>query len=100
MESRGARFFHHADDAAGIAAVLGTVVVDDNAEFLDRIRIGIEHQAVAEEVVVLASVQQISDRIGTSAPNAKTPGARSRTGGGGRSEEHTSELQSPMYLVC
>src|ERR1017187_178690 len=21
-------------------------------------------------------------------------------GGGGRSEEHTSELQSPMYLVC
>src|SRR5437764_11846198 len=23
-----------------------------------------------------------------------------RTGGVGRSEEHTSELQSPMYLVC
>src|SRR5437763_4944648 len=25
---------------------------------------------------------------------------RQRLGVGGRSEEHTSELQSPMYLVC
>src|SRR5437764_9600878 len=26
--------------------------------------------------------------------------ATERPGGAGRSEEHTSELQSPMYLVC
>src|SRR5437764_8921347 len=26
--------------------------------------------------------------------------ARRRVDSGGRSEEHTSELQSPMYLVC
>src|SRR5690348_17384433 len=27
-------------------------------------------------------------------------GTRARRGGGGRSEEHTSELQSPVHLVC
>src|SRR5436189_3445076 len=27
-------------------------------------------------------------------------GRPDRRGGAGRSEEHTSELQSPMYLVC
>src|SRR5208337_5088521 len=27
-------------------------------------------------------------------------GATGSTGSNGRSEEHTSELQSPMYLVC
>src|SRR5437764_14201714 len=28
------------------------------------------------------------------------PGRRGQVGQQGRSEEHTSELQSPMYLVC
>src|SRR5437763_8554276 len=28
------------------------------------------------------------------------PGSSSRIRSAGRSEEHTSELQSPMYLVC
>src|SRR5437764_10822135 len=31
---------------------------------------------------------------------ARAGRARLRGAGGGRSEEHTSELQSPMYLVC
>src|SRR5438552_9142895 len=29
-----------------------------------------------------------------------SPSARAGEGGGGRSEEHTSELQSPDHLVC
>src|SRR5437764_3939196 len=33
----------------------------------------------------------------SSSPRARSPAA---TSGCGRSEEHTSELQSPMYLVC
>src|SRR5437762_8885909 len=37
------------------------------------------------------------DRHG-SRRTARSPGRRSRLGD--RSEEHTSELQSPMYLVC
>src|SRR5437763_8004603 len=30
----------------------------------------------------------------------RAPGGACLRGGGRRSEEHTSELQSPMYLVC
>src|SRR3712207_9278184 len=36
-------------------------------------------------------------RIGTA---RATPSRRSATGSNGRSEEHTSELQSRQYLVC
>src|SRR5437879_2405092 len=34
------------------------------------------------------------------APAGWVPGAGAASGAGARSEEHTSELQSPMYLVC
>src|SRR5437762_7075561 len=43
-----------------------------------------------------ASSHGVRGRIATG-PNT---GKRIRTWGCGRSEEHTSELQSPMYLVC
>src|SRR5438876_6376130 len=33
-------------------------------------------------------------------PRALRPGDRRRPRGGTRSEEHTSELQSPVHLVC
>src|SRR5256885_8708219 len=33
-------------------------------------------------------------------PRSRTPGSRSRGRGSARSEEHTSELQSPCNLVC
>src|SRR6185369_15362782 len=79
-------FFHHADDAAGVAAVLGIVVVDEDAKFLDGVGIGIEHEAVAEEVVIFASVEQIGDGIGAAAADAEgagaAAGAGSRAGGG------------------
>src|ERR1017187_6791257 len=37
---------------------------------------------------------------GTRLGNVAGPGSRWDCGGCPRSEEHTSELQSPMYLVC
>src|SRR5437879_7801906 len=42
-----------------------------------------------------------ADRVGVGLPGGRParPAARGARPGG-RSEEHTSELQSPMYLVC
>src|SRR5437762_6002209 len=37
---------------------------------------------------------------GRRAPRRRRRGILRPVHGGGRSEEHTSELQSPMYLVC
>src|SRR5437762_9144556 len=39
------------------------------------------------------------DRLRPERPEHEEPGER-RSRGEARSEEHTSELQSPMYLVC
>src|SRR3712207_9297687 len=36
----------------------------------------------------------------TFAPSGSTPSPQRGRSGGGRSEEHTSELQSRQYLVC
>src|SRR5437764_13715351 len=38
--------------------------------------------------------------IGVASPAAAKPALKSSTTSKRRSEEHTSELQSPMYLVC
>src|SRR5437762_9711854 len=40
-----------------------------------------------------------SDRLHPRCPDTRQK-ARGVRSGNGRSEEHTSELQSPMYLVC
>src|SRR5437879_10186690 len=41
-----------------------------------------------------------SSRHGTAGPSGRVRGWRRRRLRPARSEEHTSELQSPMYLVC
>src|SRR5436189_2801883 len=52
--------------------------------------------------VVLALTLPGNDSSSTPAnqPSAVAPSARFDGGPNERSEEHTSELQSPMYLVC
>src|SRR5436189_2347984 len=57
-------------------------------------------KAFAPDVRLLRAGQDLQD--GPSAPPHGTFRVPHRLGCGGadRSEEHTSELQSPMYLVC
>src|SRR3989304_7665069 len=47
-------------------------------------------------------IQDITDVIGSDVPGGITQGLATAAGalGGGRSEEHTSELQSRLHLVC
>src|SRR5437762_10308844 len=42
-------------------------------------------------------IEEIAERVAAQNPDDQR---RLRVGNGFRSEEHTSELQSPMYLVC
>src|SRR5262249_32724828 len=71
----GSGFGDHADDAAGIAAILRAVIVRQNPEFVDDVRIRIQHDGVAEQVVVDAAIQKIRHRIAASAGNAEAPAA-------------------------
>src|SRR5438445_7711319 len=47
-----------------------------------------------------ASSAQTGSPVSTSVPDTSSPRISDSPGGGGRSEEHTSELQSRQYLVC
>ena len=68
----GARFGDDADDPGAVAAVLGSVVTGENAEFSDGVRIRIENDAIVDEVVVEAAIEQIGDGIGASAADVET----------------------------
>ena len=50
---------------AGASTVFRAVVVGEDFEFFDRIRIGIDDGVVAEEVVVVGAVDEETDGIGT-----------------------------------
>src|SRR5437762_6666529 len=60
------------------------------------------HVRISGPSLVIRTVcSKWADRV-PSAVRTVHPSSRRRTSAlqGGRSEEHTSELQSPMYLVC
>src|SRR5437762_7621343 len=54
--------------------------------------------AASGALVVSFSLLPVARLLAQQAPAAKPPGSLGNTPM--RSEEHTSELQSPMYLVC
>src|SRR5437879_11531642 len=58
--------------------------------------------AIAHAVVRVRRVRRVASRsTGLGMPGAhRTRPNKHSAGGPSRSEEHTSELQSPMYLVC
>ena len=72
VESRGvhrisAALGDHAHHAAAVAAVLGRVVTLQHAEFGHCIGIRIDHHIVVDQMVVVAAVKQVGDRIGAHA---------------------------------
>ena len=72
----GARFGHHADHAGGVASILRRVVAGQDPEFGDRIRVRIQDHAVGQQVIVVAAVQQVGNRIRPSAGDAVVSRAR------------------------
>src|SRR5208282_2049334 len=67
MNGVGAGFGRHADHAGAIPPIFGCVVTGQNAEFGNRIGIGIVNHPVRQNVVVDAAIQQIGDRVWASA---------------------------------
>src|SRR6202034_2230613 len=64
VKSIRARFGDLIDDSAGGAAVLRVVIVGEDLEFLDRVRIGTHDNVVAEKVGVIAAVQKKREGLG------------------------------------
>src|SRR5437762_3782442 len=56
------------------------------------------HEPAGSLEEAVRGVQRLRDR--PPPPNGEERAAQGVVGGVDRSEEHTSELQSPMYLVC
>ena len=59
------------DDSAGSAAVLRVVIVGEDFEFLDGVRIGTHDDVVTEEIGVIPSVEQKRQRFGALPANGK-----------------------------
>src|SRR5215472_19251141 len=63
VEAVGAGFSHYADDAATRIAVLGLVVVREDAELGDCIGVGIQADAAIGHCVVGAAIEQEEDLV-------------------------------------
>ena len=96
MEGIGARFGDLIDDSAGGAAVLRVVIVGEDLEFFDGVRIGTNHNVVTEKVGVVAAVEQESEGFGTLAAHRERI-TRSVVGIRG---EHASLEQSQLQGVA
>ena len=59
------------DDSARSAAVLRVVIVGENLEFLDGVRIGTHDNIVTEEIGIVRAVEQERQRLGTLPANGK-----------------------------
>src|SRR6266581_7078750 len=95
---RGARYF-----AAGTIAV-ALLAACNNAQAPNAVLSQLEANAVAEEITTDAAglAQGATYNSSSGVPFAVAPmsGAPVMPAASGRSEEHTSELQSPVHLVC
>src|ERR1017187_10887957 len=70
--------------------------------YADSINLGTAsgYSVLAGSTVTNTGTSVISGSLGVSPGCAFTGAGTMTVGGTTRSEEHTSELQSPMYLVC
>src|SRR5262249_6729213 len=70
---------HDADNAGAVAPVLCGVVAGEEFKLSDRVGIGVVHDAVVEQVVVHAAVEQEGDGIGAPASDTNTAGGSAWT---------------------
>src|SRR5579862_8521076 len=89
----GAGLGNHADNSAAVPAILRRIVTFEDPEFSNGVGIGIEHDAVVEQIVVQSSVQQISHGVGAAASNAEISSAPVVVVGFGHTRLKQGEVQ-------
>src|SRR5437763_9159490 len=75
-------------------------VTPSSSLFTDAAPTEIYTLSLHDALPILSAATSAGSAGCTRLPAAKTPGRLVRRQPRARSEEHTSELQSPMYLVC